>query len=840
MHHTADAEELPEAVIVRAPAAGWLWPLSEAGDPAFAHGLLGPGVALDPLSPTITAPFDGEIVTLNPSRHAVVIRHASGVEVLVHVGIDTVELEGQGFVAHVCVGNRVAAGAPLITTDLSFVAQAGKSLITPVVVVAPAGVRLDMLAGSSAIKAGAALFAVQGVSTSHDTAIAAPTHNASLTVMLPHGLHARPAAALTQILRETGSSGTLCTTDRSADIASMVALMRAEIAYGERIEVGLSGPRAAEALTRITAILRGDFAEAAPTYPTPTVRSVDAAPAANGLVAGLTGAPGLAVGVAFRHQPQRYALATEGGDQAGERAALAAALAATHGDLAVPGGSTALDEVHAAHRQLLDDPELLSAAQSGISKGQSAGYAWSQAIDQVATAFAAGGVRLAERQADLRDLRGRVLFHLGVPTRAQETPPAGAIVLADDLLPSELASYAKAGAGGVALAGASPTAHVAIIAAGLGLPLLAGCGSSLALIPDGGLMVLDATAGILNPAPSSAELVDARTRLAAAVAAAEADRAAACAPALTLDGAAIAVHANLGGTADAARAISEGAEGCGLLRSEFLFLDRDTPPDEDEQSAAYGAILAALEGRPLTLRTLDIGGDKPVRFLPSPAEENPALGLRGIRVGLAHPDLLATQLRAALHAAANGPLEIMVPMIAGMDEWRAVRTAVAQAAEAVGHEAPVRLGLMIETPAAVLLADRLASEADFFSIGSNDLTQYVLAMDRTNQSLAPLADALHPAVLRAIAAVVTGAGNHNCPVSLCGGMASDPMAIPLLVGIGVTKLSVVPAAVPATKRIIRTLDRQRWADLARNALELDTAAAVRTFVQTHMTCAEYA
>jgi phosphocarrier protein FPr/phosphocarrier protein len=275
-----------------------------------------------------------------------------------------------------------------------------------------------------------------------------------------------------------------------------------------------------------------------------------------------------------------------------------------------------------------------------------------------------------------------------------------------------------------------------------------------------------------------------------------------------------------------------------LLRSEFLFLDRDAPPHEDEQAATYSAILSALKGRPLTLRTLDIGGDKPLRFLALPAEDNPALGMRGIRVGLAHPELLATQLRAALRASADGPLEIMVPMIAGLDEWRSVRAAAAAAAQAIGYTAPIRLGLMIETPAAVLLADRLAAEADFVSIGSNDLTQYILAMDRTNPALARDADALHPAVLRAIAAVLAGARARACPVSLCGGMAGDPLAIPLLVGLGVNKLSVVPSAVPATKQAIRAINRAHWTSLAQTALGLDTAAEVRAFVKHHLTQAE--
>lgn len=818
-----------QVLAVASPMRGWVWPLPESGDPAFASGALGPGLAVDPLDPLVTAPIGGEVVSLNASNHAVVIRAECGAEVLVHVGIDTVELDGNGFTAKVALGDRVVPGQPLLEVDLARVAQAGKNLVSPVVVITPESVTLSQVAHEGPVERGDLLF----VATLADTATATMREGGEqtrrITVGLAHGLHARPAAALAQIMRETSSQGVLVSADGEADLRSVVALMRAGIGSNDRVELRVTGQHCESALDRIEAILSGEFTEA---------EAHEAAPPAliaEGRISGLTGSPGVAVGPAFAHAARRFELRETGESAEHELELLASALARAASGLSGNGAQGALGQVVAAHRELLDDPELRLLAEAGITSGRSAAWSWNSAVEQVCALLSQGDVRLAQRQADVRDIGLLVLEHMGIAASALATPPAGAIVLADDLLPSDLAHYSGHGVAGVALAGSGPTAHVAIIAAGLELPLLAGCGVELQAIAAGQEIVLDATGGLLDPEPDEAALDEARRHVEALASERAADRAASLSPAITADGARIAVHANLGGVDDAGIAVGLGAEGCGLLRTEFLFLDRDAPPDEEEQLAAYRSVLTSLEGRPLTLRTLDVGGDKPARFLPIAAEENPALGLRGIRVGLAHPDVFEVQLRAALRAAAEGPLELMVPMISGLAEWRAVRELVERLQAGLDRPIGLRLGMMIETPAAVLLADRLSAEADFLSIGTNDLTQYVLAMDRTNPAVAKAADPLHPAVLRAIAGVVQGAQPRGCPVSVCGGMAADPLAIPLLVGLGITKLSVVPAAVAATKRIVRGLDSAAWKDFASAALELDSAEAVRAFVKQQST-----
>ncbi|MBY0303300.1 putative PEP-binding protein, partial [Sphingomonas ginsenosidimutans] len=302
-------------------------------------------------------------------------------------------------------------------------------------------------------------------------------------------------------------------------------------------------------------------------------------------------------------------------------------------------------------------------------------------------------------------------------------------------------------------------------------------------------------------------------------------RAAAAEAAHTRDGVRIEAFANLGSIADAQAAVAAGAEGCGLLRTEFLFLDRATPPDADEQAALYRAVADTLDGRPVIVRLLDIGGDKPAPWLPLPAEENPALGVRGIRVGLRHRDVLDTQLRAILSAGAA--CRIMLPMVASVAELTEVRGAVERLRADMGVAHAVQVGVMVETPAAAITADLLARHADFLSIGTNDLTQYTLAMDRGNDGVAGGVDGLHPAVLRLIGETCRGAARHGRWTGVCGGLASDPLAVPILIGLGVTELSATPALVPEVKAAIRAATLADCRDLAARAVAADSAGAVR-------------
>jgi phosphocarrier protein FPr/phosphocarrier protein len=384
---------------------------------------------------------------------------------------------------------------------------------------------------------------------------------------------------------------------------------------------------------------------------------------------------------------------------------------------------------------------------------------------------------------------------------------------------------------GIALAQGGPTSHAAILAASMNIPALVACGPAVLEIADGTALLLDADDGSLVIDPPVALQEAARQRIAQMRTRRAQAQAGAQALCQTRDGLRIEVAANLGAVEDVGPALAAGAEGCGLLRTEFLFLNRQQPPDEAEQTEIYRAIAQGLNGRPLVVRTLDIGGDKPAPYLPFPAEENPALGLRGVRVSLWRPELLAAQLRAILRGIPAAQCRIMVPMIASLSELRAVRRVLDDARTALGIADPVPLGIMVETPAAAMTADILAAEADFFSIGTNDLTQYALAMDRGHAGLAGQFDALHPAVLRLIAATAEGAARHGRHVAVCGGLASDPVAAPILIGLGVRGLSGPASRIADIKAAVRDVTLEDCKRLASKALGATSAAAVRALAR---------
>jgi phosphocarrier protein len=474
----------------------------------------------------------------------------------------------------------------------------------------------------------------------------------------------------------------------------------------------------------------------------------------------------------------------------------------------------------------LDDPDLRRAAEEHLIAGRSAGQAWRDALDGEAERLAASGnPLLAGRVADLRDLQRRVMAEFAEAEAVAIEVPAGAIVLADDLTPSELVTLAEAHPAGLCLAAGGTTSHVAILARARGIPCLVAMGQFVGEL-DGERGVLDAETGLLEPAPNDARLAEVEAALAERAERDARERAAAGEPAVTRDGRAVEVGANIGSAEEARLAAEAGADGVGLMRSEFLFLERSAAPSEADQRGEYQAAVDALGGKPVIIRTLDIGADKQLPYLRLPQAPNPALGVRGSRLWESHPELLDTQLRALLGVTTPERLRIMVPMIGDAGELARVRERLERIAEALGLTRLPALGAMIEVPSAALGARRLAAEADFLSIGTNDLTQYTLAMDREAPGLAARADVLHPAVLTLIRATVEGAAGR-CPVGVCGAAAGDELAAPLLAALGVDELSTEPARVPAIKAALRRLDAAALAEQLPELLALDDAAAVR-------------
>jgi phosphoenolpyruvate-protein phosphotransferase len=364
----------------------------------------------------------------------------------------------------------------------------------------------------------------------------------------------------------------------------------------------------------------------------------------------------------------------------------------------------------------------------------------------------------------------------------------------------------------------------------LGIPAVVGLGESLLAVPPGTLLLLDGDAGTVQVEPPEAAVTAAEARREAAAARAEQRRARAAAPVATRDGRRIEVAANVGLPADAVEAVALGADGVGLLRTEFLFLGRERLPDEEEQLIAYRDIATALEGRPLVVRTLDVGADKPLPAVAQEPEENPFLGRRGIRLALAEPELLRVQLRALLRAAVEHPIKIMFPMVTALAEFRAARAVAEELQDELGIPERVELGVMVEVPAVALSAEVFAREVAFFSIGTNDLAQYTMAAERGNERVAHLADGPLPQLLRLIDAVTRAAAEYGRWVGVCGELAGDPVAASLFVGLGVTELSMAPTRIPEIKEMIRGLELATARALARRAIALESVDEVRALV----------
>ena len=837
-------------LLLASPLKGWIASLDEVPDAVFAGRMLGDGVAIDPLGGALLAPCDGVVASAHRAGHAVTLRSAAGAEILMHVGLETVALGGEGFESCVREGQAVKAGDVLIRFDLDLLAQRAKSLITPVVITNPEAFEIVRREQDAAVEAGGFLMELRPVANAATAASSQPTQEITrqVTVPLMHGIHARPAARIAELAKTFAAETALSVGERRASARSPVGLMALAVRHGDAVTIMASGADAESAVTAIAALIEGGMGEGAPvpakTASAPAPAAIAApeplAPAAlpaDGVLKGVLAAPGLSIGKAVRLASSDIVVREDGQGAASEEAALAAALDKVRAKIEANAskGDKARKAILSAHLAFLDDPELLGQAKSLISQGKSAGFGWRSAVRGYVEALRAlGDRRMAERVDDLIDLERQVLKALAGEDDEAAILPPGSILLADELLPSQLMGADPGVIAGFATARGGPTSHVAILAAAMGIPALVALGGAALSISDGTALILDADGASLRVAPDAPALEAAQTQLAQRQAAKAAAKAAAFEPAVTKDGTRIEVFANTGSVKDAVAAIENGAEGSGLLRTEFLFLDRQTPPDEDEQARQHQAIADALQGKPLIVRTLDVGGDKAAPYLPIRTEENPALGLRGVRVSLWRPHLLKTQLRAILRVVPQGQCKIMVPMIASLDELRAVRAVLEEAKRELGITAKVELGVMIETPAAAVTADLIAAEADFLSIGTNDLTQYVLAMDRGNPELAARIDALHPAVLRMIAQTCQGAKAHGRWVGVCGGLASDLTATPILLGLGVTELSATAAIVPEVKARVRAVDMAACQDLARQALAQTSPQAVRGLVQASL------
>jgi len=840
--------EMMSQLKILSPLSGQTWPLERIPDPVFAQKLVGDGVSIDPTDAVLLAGCDGEVVSLPATGHAVTLRTREGIEVLMHVGIDTVTMKGAGFHPRVKPGDTVHAGDPLIAFDLDFLATHTKSLLTQVVIANSDRVVSCERAGGC-VSAGKDILLT--VTLKSDGAAPPPAETVAViseAIVIPNasGLHARPAAVLANLAKSFASTITLQMGDRQVNARSITAIMALDVPRGAKVQVvarGVDARAAVEKLARVLADGCGDEGCVPAPAPATTMTSPLSAPPPRrqptdpNLLIGVAASPGLAVGEVFQVRRMEIDVAEPGEGVDAERRRLAAALAAAHGQLAAlraqlhAKADPAKAAIFAAHEELISDPDLLEIAESAIAKGKSAGFAWKKAAATHADRLAAlRNELLAQRANDLRDVGQRVLSLLtGVDVRPPAYPP-NSVLVAEELTPSDTAALDRSRVSGICTTRGGATSHVAILARSLEIPALAGVDPAVLDVPGGTVVILDANDGTLRLHASSEAVAVIRRAQERSELRRRENTARALEPAITLDGRRIKVLANIGGLEDATRIAGLGGEGVGLLRSEFLFMGRRDAPTEEEQFETYKAIAEAVgPGRPLIIRTLDVGGDKPLDYLPIPKEDNPFLGERGVRVGLDRPEILRTQLRAILRATAFGKVSVMFPMIATLNELRDVKAMLCEEAASLGVP-PVAAGIMVEVPATAIMAAQFAREANFFSIGTNDLTQYTLAMDRGHPKLARQVDGLTPSVLTLIAHTVRGAQPLGRRIGVCGAIASDPGAVPILLGIGVDELSVSLPAIPAVKAQIRSLRFDECQRLAERALAAESAQEVRALV----------
>ncbi|MBJ8345234.1 phosphoenolpyruvate--protein phosphotransferase [Antrihabitans sp. YC2-6] len=651
------------------------------------------------------------------------------------------------------------------------------------------------------------------------------------TVSNAHGLHARPAARVVAAVREFDARVELRNRTAQSPWVSASSLTRVatlDVLHGHEVEIRASGPQAREAVDGIVALAARSFDETeAPTAPLPVFDSAMPLPAS----------PGIGIGAAWSAQaaPVDVTNAQSSGSDI-EWRNIVEALSTVRRDLqrirarTVRFAGEAEAAIFDAHRLLLDDSDLLDDVRARISRGQAAAQSWLAAITRVAREFdALHDPYLRERAADIRAVGDYVLRALpGIAAAATE---GAGVLIGADITPAEAALLDPKRVKGVVLAHGSPTSHSAIIVRSLGIPAVVGLGPAILEVPHGTRIALDGATGEVAIDPSEEVLAHFRA-LAADLGRQEravADRA--TASATTRDGVAITVAANVGSLADAKLAARSGADLVGLVRTELLFLGHRSPPSVDEQVTEYLAIADAFDGRRVTLRTLDAGGDKPLGFIPSPPDANPFLGVRGIRYALAHPEFLRDQLLAMVRVAHEVPVSVMFPMVTNVAEIRSARTFLDEAIERDGRGAPLgmKVGIMVEVPTTALKARALTPYVNFFSIGTNDLTQYATAAERGNPAVASIADGFDPGVLRLIDAVCRGAGERAL-VAVCGELAADPVAAVLLCGLGVRQLSMAPRSIASVKGAVRSVDTERGAVLAAAALDAEDAVAVRALL----------
>jgi phosphocarrier protein FPr len=666
----------------------------------------------------------------------------------------------------------------------------------------------------------------------------------------PAGLHARPGLVWSETAKESTVVLRIRHEKKSADPRNLVALLHLGIKEGDRLVISADSPGAEQALEQFITVIRSLSAQEKeqsakaqmlqkPATKTTSTKPSWAADITMECITGLSASPGFCFGKVFYIDPQDIEvpdnpIGLDRGATLLEEAVSKAKqqLKAVMDDTGRRLGATDAT-IFKTHSAFLEDRDLIAACAAHMANGHGPAWSWKNAVEEIAKSFEViDNPVLAARAADIRDAGRRVLDFLlpedAATRKKHNLPDEKTIIIAKDMSPADMAELDPQKTLGIITIFGSPASHMAILARTMGVPTIVACGTEILAVSEGEQVIVDGDGGCVcyNPSPEALEAAG-KEQIKRELQRKEQIKTRAL-PAKTIDGHTVAVLANINNADQVPLALDMGAEGVGLMRTEFLFLERGISPGEDEQAEVYITMAKALDGRSLIIRALDIGGDKQIAHLSLEKEDNPFLGVRGARFLLKRQDLLFPQLRAVYRSAKEYKnIKLMFPMITSLGELHRFR----EICEEIRKElnAPkIPLGIMIEVPAAAILSNILAREADFFSIGTNDLTQYTLAMDRQNPALAQETDGLHPAVLNLIKVTVEGAKKYKRHVGICGGIAGDKTGALILAGLGIEELSMTPRDIPAIKESLRVHEYRKLAELANRSLSKGMPSEVRS------------
>jgi phosphoenolpyruvate-protein phosphotransferase len=824
---------MSQIINVYAPLIGIALNIESVPDPVFANIMVGDGMAIDPLDNKIYAPFDGVIKNIPQTKHAMTIGHELGFEVLVHIGIETVELNGVGFKILVNEGDKVEVGQIIGEFDMDYVSKTAKSLISPVIfpdlnVTTFSIVKLPVKTTTLSKPILQIKLNDSQTNETVTTSKVSQIRSEAITVKTLHGIHARPAAKLANLAKTFSSDVWIEKDNKKVNMKSISSIMKLAIVCNDEIYITAENIKIInQVIDMINNLVDNEIVRTEQKIKTDK-------DVVDNKFYGVIASAGVITGKIMQRKEIKFDIIETSNNPRLEEEQFFAAIKIVVKDVQynlsqINSNDTEYKDILTSHLFILNDPQIIDDTLKFIKNNYTAAYAFNQVIINNCNELLNSNIPyLMERQNDLKDIRNRVLLELDGAKQHVLQLDQPTILIADELTTSDLTKMDKNIVGLVSVTGGT-TSHVAILAKVKGIPLLVNVNSKIISVRLEIEVVLDCNNGYIDINPDVATIEAIKKQINEVKLKREENFLTATQISTTKDNVEINCFANITKADEASKIIENGGKGIGLFRTEFIYFDRIKQPSVEEQIEIYNSIAQNLQGLPFTVRTLDAGGEKVVEYINLPFETNPELGVRGVRLSLLNKHLLIEQLTALLKLNVDN-LRIMIPMISTLEEYYEVQEIFKQLKIELNNNKKIELGIMVEVPSVVLMAEKFAEVVDFFSIGTNDLSQYTLAIDRQNPLLASKIDHLHPSIVNSVNLIVAGAKKYNKAVSVCGIMASEKLAIVILIGLGVKNLSMPINIIAENKAFIRQLSYADCVQSAEDCLKMSTTAEIRAYL----------